>query len=265
MDRGRNGRLTQVAIGLIGWLLLIGTGTTACRSSHSTPTPTQPLVTPSLTPTAEVAASPSPPSPTATPTPEPVIYIVQQGDTLGAIAQEYGVTVDALVEANNLEDPNRLSIGQRLIIPLTPTEAPSTSEPSTPGPSTPASATATPLSTPTTPALPLPPTLTPSGPPLLEIEQVIGAGDVQSEVVIVRNSGGAVDLTGWTLRDTEGNTFTFPAVTLFQDAPIRVHSSAGESSPLDLYWGRETPAWNPGELIVLADADANAVHTFVVP
>jgi len=45
------------------------------------------------------------------------VYIVQAGDTLVAIAQQYGVTTDAIVAANGLSDPDRLSVGQRLIIP----------------------------------------------------------------------------------------------------------------------------------------------------
>ncbi|MBZ0301255.1 MAG: LysM peptidoglycan-binding domain-containing protein, partial [Anaerolineae bacterium] len=35
-------------------------------------------------------------------------------------AQRYGTTVSALVQANNLSDPNRLSIGQELKIPQQP-------------------------------------------------------------------------------------------------------------------------------------------------
>ncbi len=47
-------------------------------------------------------------------------YIVQRGDTLFIIAQRYGTTVAALVQANNLSNPDRLSIGQELIIPNQP-------------------------------------------------------------------------------------------------------------------------------------------------
>jgi LysM repeat protein len=43
---------------------------------------------------------------------------VQAGDTLFAISQRYGTTIDAIVAANNLRSRNdTLSIGQRLIIP----------------------------------------------------------------------------------------------------------------------------------------------------
>ncbi|GIV69928.1 peptidoglycan DD-metalloendopeptidase family protein [Caldilinea sp.] len=44
-------------------------------------------------------------------------YTVAPGDTLGAIAVRFGVTVEALVAANGIEDPNRIRVGQVLIIP----------------------------------------------------------------------------------------------------------------------------------------------------
>lgn len=47
-------------------------------------------------------------------------YIVKRGDTLFIIAQRYGTTVAALVQANNLSNPDRLSVGQQLIIPPRP-------------------------------------------------------------------------------------------------------------------------------------------------
>lgn len=44
-------------------------------------------------------------------------YTVQPGDTLATIAQRFGVTVEALVEANGLADPGLLSVGQVLTLP----------------------------------------------------------------------------------------------------------------------------------------------------
>lgn len=57
------------------------------------------------------------PPPTPTPSPTPRIYIVQSGDTLGAIAAQYGVTVEAIVIRNGLEDARMIRTGQKLIIP----------------------------------------------------------------------------------------------------------------------------------------------------
>jgi murein DD-endopeptidase MepM/ murein hydrolase activator NlpD len=59
--------------------------------------------------------------PSASPTPEPTIqeqvHVVQRGETLYRIARRYGTTVQALVAANNLANPNLIFRGQKLIIP----------------------------------------------------------------------------------------------------------------------------------------------------
>ncbi|MGB9812936.1 MAG: DUF3794 and LysM peptidoglycan-binding domain-containing protein [Thermovenabulum sp.] len=49
--------------------------------------------------------------------PSLTIYIVQKGDTLWKIAKRYNVTVESIVKANKLENPNMIMPGQQLIIP----------------------------------------------------------------------------------------------------------------------------------------------------
>jgi LysM repeat protein len=44
------------------------------------------------------------------------IYVVQPGDTLGGIARTYGTNTHVLAGMNNLQNPNRLAIGQRLVV-----------------------------------------------------------------------------------------------------------------------------------------------------
>lgn len=44
-------------------------------------------------------------------------HVVQKGETLSAIASKYGVTPEAIVRANNLNNPNAIQIGQKLTIP----------------------------------------------------------------------------------------------------------------------------------------------------
>jgi LysM repeat protein len=66
--------------------------------------------------------------PVATSTPAPVTggegtYTVQEGDIPVTIAEKFGITVEALMEANDIDDPTSLRIGQVLIIP-TPTPEP---------------------------------------------------------------------------------------------------------------------------------------------
>ena len=57
----------------------------------------------------------APASPTAAARPD--TYTVAAGDTLFAIAERFGTTVEALVAANVLTDPDTLDIGQVLKIP----------------------------------------------------------------------------------------------------------------------------------------------------
>ena len=63
--------------------------------------------------------TPTPDSPRVLPTPrvDPGQHLVQPGDTLGIIAQQYGVSLQSLMEANSISDPNLLSVGQALTIP----------------------------------------------------------------------------------------------------------------------------------------------------
>ncbi|MCL4863632.1 MAG: M23 family metallopeptidase [Caldilineaceae bacterium] len=44
-------------------------------------------------------------------------YTVVSGDTLSAIAQRFGVTVEALVQLNGISDPSLIRVGQVLLIP----------------------------------------------------------------------------------------------------------------------------------------------------
>jgi LysM repeat protein len=80
-----------------------------------TPTPTITIIRPSPTAVAEPTAQPV----------EETIYVVASGDTLSTIADKYpGVTWQDIANANNLQDPYPLSIGQELVIPPPPRQEP---------------------------------------------------------------------------------------------------------------------------------------------
>jgi len=89
--------------------------TQAPSPANASPTPARPYL---LQATATVPALP--PANTATPTitPTPIVHIVQQGDTLQAIAFDFGVSVEALQSANGIENPQFLQVDQRLVIPV---------------------------------------------------------------------------------------------------------------------------------------------------
>lgn len=76
--------------------------------------------TPLPTRSAAVSASPTETVPPATAPPTPVpqrTYVVQESDTLGSIAQHFGVTVGAIQAANQIADPDEITVGQVLVIP----------------------------------------------------------------------------------------------------------------------------------------------------
>jgi len=46
-----------------------------------------------------------------------LIYVVQQGDTLYDIARDYGITVESIINYNNLDKNYWIKVGQELLIP----------------------------------------------------------------------------------------------------------------------------------------------------
>ena len=46
------------------------------------------------------------------------IHVVQSGESIAGIAQLYGTTVQAIVQTNQIPDPNRLVVGQAMVIPI---------------------------------------------------------------------------------------------------------------------------------------------------
>jgi spore germination protein len=45
------------------------------------------------------------------------IHVVKHGDTLWQLARQYHVSTDRIAQANNLPDPNKLVVGQALVVP----------------------------------------------------------------------------------------------------------------------------------------------------
>ena len=54
---------------------------------------------------------------TPTKSPDAIRYTVKRGDTLWEIAKKFGVTVSAVVNANNIRNPNLIYVGEVFIIP----------------------------------------------------------------------------------------------------------------------------------------------------
>ena len=158
------------------------------------------------TPTVGSFAAPADTGPALAPTEEPAeeapaaesgppTYTVQAGDTLGLIAEQFEVSMTDIMAANGLDNPNLLSVGQQLVIPIGLAEEPTPAV-------TEAAATLAPL-----------PTITASftqGEAIVEITEVTGAGTLTDESVLVTNAGSqSIDLEGWTVADQSGFAYTF--------------------------------------------------------
>jgi LysM repeat protein len=225
------------------WLWERYRGPVAPSSLSPTPASTSIAEPPLGTPGLVLSPFPTPAPPT------PTLHTVQSGETLGLIAERYDVAVEDIMQANGLTDPNVLDVGQVLLIPMggfnpTPTPAPEATVPA-------------PLPTATRdPNVP---------PPNLAIREVKAPGVLNDETVVMVNSGGPVDLAGWTLRDETGRLYTFPALTLFEGGAVNVHTRAGQDTVIDLYWSQTEAVWSSGELVLLADPNGNLSARFTIP
>jgi LysM repeat protein len=132
-DRAGRGAYTLIlgAVLVVGVVALFVAVSWALGSSGSPRTPTPAAAAsptlgnpaPQSSPPPFLVPSPSP-SPTLAP-PQQRTHVVEGGDTLNRIAQRYGVTIDAIMQANSFTDRNRiLRIGERLIIPDAPAASP---------------------------------------------------------------------------------------------------------------------------------------------
>jgi peptidoglycan endopeptidase LytF len=116
-----------VLAGLVLSTLFWQRPTTAAQTTTNTPTRTA-TATPTRTLTPTITHTPTV---TRTPTPS-ITYKVVYGDTLLSIARKFGVTLEALMLANNLKD-DRIYAGEILYIP-NPGPAPTATRTPTPPP-----------------------------------------------------------------------------------------------------------------------------------
>lgn len=80
----------------------------------------RPGVEDSESPTSISVATSAVPTPTAVEAviePERLTYTIESGDSMGGIANTFGVPLGALVAINDLDDPNVIQVGQEVIIP----------------------------------------------------------------------------------------------------------------------------------------------------
>lgn len=92
---------------------------TAILPATATPSPAPPAP-PTVTPLPSASPTGTPTViavPTATATPALRVHVVKYGETLAIIARKYATTATAIARLNGLANPNRIYVGQRLLIP----------------------------------------------------------------------------------------------------------------------------------------------------
>jgi LysM repeat protein len=190
----------------------------------------------------------------------PETHIVAAGETLGQISGRYDVTLEEIMSANGMSNPNFLFVGQELIIPLAETvqEAQETVEEV---PETTDSGGENVLPT------PIPTEPSGEGEAMIEIAEVISPGQLSLEAVqIINNGRSEAKLSDWKLADQFGNYYTFSPITLFGDgAGILVHTTAGQDSATEFYWGEDESIWKSGEMVILYDAEGAVQAEFEIP
>lgn len=90
----------------------------------------------------------------------------------------------------------------------------------------------------------------------------VNTGD-DKYVQVTNQAVGSWDLTGWTLASAGNTTFTFPALTLEEEASVRVHEGEGTGSATDIYTNSTAPLWIDN-LVSLQDADGSIISTYDV-
>lgn len=101
------------------------------------------------------------------------------------------------------------------------------------------------------------PPLPPLDQPVIEIENVIGAGDPKNEVVrLKRISKGDLWLNGWKLMDENRNIYTFGNLN-FISGTLEIYTRTGVNTAKAVYWNQDQPIWSIGETVILLDSAGN--------
>jgi LysM repeat protein len=209
-----------------------------------------PMMASTFTPTpASTLSAAESDSPTATPesaaTGEEEIYIVQAGDSLLAIAGRFGVTLQAIMDANNLTNPDFVFSGQRLVIP-------SSTLPPTANP-------AAPTATSSTNAL----QTAGAG---LRIASFAANGVLASEAVQIANDSDlVVNLQGWRLEQENGPSYQFESLSLFPGSGLILYTGSGVDTSVARYWNQAAPLWQTGAVARLVNPQGQEISRLAAP
>ena len=101
---------------------------------------------------------------------------------------------------------------------------------------------------------------------LLTIEGVFGAGDLNVEYILIRNlSNSSVNLSGWSVSSTSGETYNLPQLTLNTNGAVRLYSRHGTNTVIELYWNSDQSLWTSGDQVFLLDQSGKKQASWQVP
>jgi competence protein ComEC len=86
--------------------------------------------------------------------------------------------------------------------------------------------------------------------------------NLNDEYIVLENTGEEpLDLSGWTVADEAGRTYTIPdGFTLAPGATVRLHTGSGTDTDTDLYWGSGSPIWNNGgDTVIISTPNGTVV------
>lgn len=109
-------------------------------------------------------------------------------------------------------------------------------------------------------------TLPPADATTIEIQAVIGAGDLENEhIQLACKSKDPVDLLGWRLIFENHYDYVFPKITLFPGGSVNVYSKAGVDSAIELFFQQPVSILVSGEEIQLRDPAGTIRSRYTIP
>ncbi|MHC1739570.1 MAG: lamin tail domain-containing protein [Anaerolineaceae bacterium] len=101
---------------------------------------------------------------------------------------------------------------------------------------------------------------------LFEIQNVIGAGDLENEHIhFVYLGNDPLNLDHWQIKDEQNHKYTFPAFIIYKKGAFDLYTKAGQDSTIELYMAKTSPLWQSGETITFLDSAGNIRLTYAIP
>ncbi len=110
------------------------------------------------------------------------------------------------------------------------------------------------------------PTALPLDAPTIEIQIVVGAGDINLErIQLASIAETAINLHGWKIRDEQRNEYIFPSLIIYPGGGLNLYTRSGVNTSIEVFWGMKTALWNSDETVELLDADGNLRSSYRIP